>query len=102
MAPEESPELSSGKGELILVADDEVHIRETLKIILETQKYQVILAGDGVEAIAAYAQHQRNIKVVFIDMMMPLMDGLTAIRALQKSTRRSRSLRLAGWLPAMI
>jgi two-component system, cell cycle sensor histidine kinase and response regulator CckA len=82
--PEEIPDLPLGRGELILVVDDELSIRETLKIALETYNYRVITAYDGIEAITIYATHQDEIKVVLIDIMMPLMDGTTAIRALQQ------------------
>jgi two-component system, cell cycle sensor histidine kinase and response regulator CckA len=55
-----------------------------LKITLETYNYRVITAYDGIEAITIYATRQDEIQVVLIDMMMPLMDGTTAIRALQQ------------------
>jgi two-component system, cell cycle sensor histidine kinase and response regulator CckA len=80
----EIPELPFGRGELVLVVDDEPSIRETLKITLETYNYRVITAYDGIEAITIYATRQDEIQVVLIDMMMPLMDGTTAIRALQQ------------------
>ncbi len=81
---EETPELPHGQGELILVVDDEINIREMLKIILESYNYNVITACDGVDAIAVYAIHQDEVRVVLIDVMMPLMDGTTAIKALQR------------------
>jgi two-component system, cell cycle sensor histidine kinase and response regulator CckA len=79
-APEQEP---MGGGELILVVDDEANIRETLKITLELQNYRIITAKDGIEAIALYTEHQDDIKVVLIDMMMPSMGGDLAIQALR-------------------
>ena len=73
-----------GQGELILVVDDEAPIRETTKVLLESFNYQVMTACDGVEAIVVYAQHKDRIGAVLMDMMMPLMDGETAILALEK------------------
>ncbi|KAB8335868.1 PAS domain S-box protein [Scytonema tolypothrichoides VB-61278] len=81
---EESLELPMGNGELILVADDEAEIREITKITLEKYNYKVLTACDGIEAIASYAQNREEIKLVFMDMMMPGVDGLTTIRALLK------------------
>jgi two-component system, cell cycle sensor histidine kinase and response regulator CckA len=81
---EEAPELPRGQGELILVVDDEINIREMLKITLESYNYNVIMACDGVDAIAVYAIHQDEVRAVLIDVMMPLMDGTTAIKALQR------------------
>ena len=47
-----------GQGELILVVDDEVAIREITKATLETHGYQTLIASDGIEAIALYAEHK--------------------------------------------
>ncbi|ARV63259.1 hybrid sensor histidine kinase/response regulator [Nostocales cyanobacterium HT-58-2] len=80
----EHSELPTGNGELILVVDDEAEIREITKIMLEGYNYKVLTACDGIEAMALYAQNREEIKVVFVDMMMPVMDGITTIRALQK------------------
>ncbi len=95
-SPEETQESFRGQGELILVVDDEANIRETLKLTLENQNYKVLLATDGIEAIAAYATHQDRIKVVLIDMMMPSMDGSTAIRTLQQFNPQIKVIACSG------
>lgn len=77
-------EPTMGQGELILIVDDETNIRESLKLTLESQNYRVLMAQDGIEAIACYVEHMEEIRAVVMDMMMPEMDGLTAIQALQK------------------
>jgi PAS domain S-box-containing protein len=82
--PTAMPELPSGRGELILIVDDEANIREMLKLTLESYNYQTIVASNGVEAIAAYAIDRDRIKVVVLDLMMPVMDGTTMMRALQQ------------------
>jgi PAS domain S-box-containing protein len=82
--PLANPDLPIGQGELILVVDDEVAIREVTKATLEAFNYTVITASDGTEALALYAQHGADIKVVLTDMMMPYLDGPATIRALQK------------------
>ena len=82
--PTEDLELPAGNGELILVVDDEATICEIAKTTLERYNYQVMTANDGIEAIALYVQHRDKISVVLIDMMMPGIDSLTTIRALQK------------------
>jgi two-component system, cell cycle sensor histidine kinase and response regulator CckA len=96
---EETQESFQGQGELILVVDDEANIRQTLKLTLETQNYKVILAADGIEAIAAYATHQEAIKVVLVDMMMPSMGGSTAIRTLQQFNPQVKVIACSG-MPA--
>lgn len=89
-------ELPTGHGELILVVDDEDSIREVTKTLLETNAYKVLTASDGIEAIALYAQHKLEICVVLIDMMMPLMDGLTTIRTLQKINPQVKIIAVSG------
>lgn len=84
MAEESQSQLPMGSGELILVVDDEAAIREVTKGTLEMYGYRAIAANDGTEAVALYAQHRDEIKVVLTDMMMPYMDGPATIRALHK------------------
>jgi PAS domain S-box-containing protein len=84
MSLEGEGKLPRGTGELVLVVDDEVAIREITKGTLEMYGYRAIIAGDGTEAVALYAQHRDEVKVVLTDMMMPYMDGPATIRALHK------------------
>ncbi len=76
--------LPVGHGELILVVDDEAAIREITRQTLETSGYRVLLASDGAEAIATYAMRSDEIAAVLTDMMMPTMDGSTAIHAITR------------------
>jgi len=94
--PQSDDELPQGHGELILVVDDEDSIREITKTSLETNSYNVLLAKDGIEAIALYTQHKKDISVVLLDMMMPSMDGLTTIRVLQKINPQVKIIGVSG------
>jgi PAS domain S-box-containing protein len=84
----ESPTVAAarhdGKGQLVLVVDDEVAIREIAKESLEEYNYRVMLASDGIEAISIYAQTHHSIAIVLIDMMMPNLDTRSTIKALQR------------------
>lgn len=93
---EENGQLHTGNGELILVVDDEVSIREITKMTLETYGYSVITAADGTEAVVAYATHGIKIALVITDMMMPYMDGVATIRAIQKLNPFSRFILVSG------
>ncbi len=93
---EQQHELPSGHGELILVIDDETQIRESTRVMLETYGYRVITANDGAEAIAVYAQSVEEIKVVLMDMMMPIMDGHASIRVLRKIIPQIKIIVVSG------
>ncbi len=92
----EDLELPKGNGELILVVDDEVNILETTKISLEAYNYKVLTAGNGIDAIALYAQHKHDINLVLVDMMMPLMDGAVTIRTIQKLNSNAVIVAVSG------
>jgi CheY-like chemotaxis protein len=51
--------------------------------ILEKYEYQVLLAVDGVDAVAQYALHHEKVAVVITDMTMPVMGGPATILALR-------------------
>jgi two-component system, cell cycle sensor histidine kinase and response regulator CckA len=86
----------SGNGECILIVDDESLIREVATTSLENYGYQVITARDGIEAIALYAQRQTDIAIVLLDIMMPSMDGITAIRTLAKINPQVKIIATSG------
>ncbi|MET0263324.1 MAG: PAS domain-containing protein [Rariglobus sp.] len=82
--PSASVELPRGHGETVLVIDDETSILAITQQTLENYGYRVMLAHDGAEAVAAYAQHRDEIAVVLTDMVMPIMDGPATINALMR------------------
>jgi PAS domain S-box-containing protein len=92
----EQPELFDGKGQLVLVVDDEFSIREMIKDSLETYNYRAILASDGVEAIALYEREWENIAVVLLDMMMPNLHTPYIIRALQRINPAVKVVAMSG------
>lgn len=67
----------------ILVVDDEPNIRELLSIYLKGKGYEVFTAADGEEALSM-ARRQRP-HLVLLDIMMPNMDGMTALKRLREA-----------------
>jgi CheY-like chemotaxis protein len=57
----------------VLVVEDDLDIREVMRMVLEASGYQVFEAGDGAEALVV-ARAQRP-GVILLDLMMPGMDG---------------------------
>ncbi len=83
-APIEVPGLPRGRGETILLVDDEAVIRDVAQRILEAFNYHVISASDGAEAVALFSTRRKEIAVVITDMAMPVMDGPATIATLRK------------------
>jgi two-component system cell cycle sensor histidine kinase/response regulator CckA len=93
---EPTRELVTGHGELILVVDDEDQIRDITSSTLEKNGYRVLTASNGMEAIALYEQNREEIKLVLMDMMMPIMDGLTGVQELHKINPELKIIAASG------
>jgi CheY-like chemotaxis protein len=87
--------LPKGRGELVLVVDDEENIRALARKTLERHGYTVMEARHGAEAVALYAQY-RHIAVVLTDIAMPVMDGHAAAIALRSLDPRVRIVASSG------
>jgi len=88
--------LPHGNGELILVVDDEVQIRDMLSQILTRHDYRVILACDGVEAAGVFAQRAAEIRLVISDLHMPNLDGATLGRVLRQISPTAKMIVVSG------
>src|SRR5207248_6514972 len=73
-----------GRGECLLVVDDEQAIRDLARTMLEAYGYRVLTAADGREALAVFSDHRAEVQAVIVDMAMPVMDGPATIRALRR------------------
>ena len=65
----------------ILVADDDVDIRELIEFKLSTLGHEIIAVNDGAAAVDACREHKPDLAV--LDVMMPGMSGLDAIRVIR-------------------
>lgn len=72
--------MSKGK---ILVADDEVSIRQIVEARLKMAGYEVVTAADGAEAVELVKSEQPSL--IVLDIMMPKMDGLQVCREVRKN-----------------
>ena len=66
----------------LLLVEDELGIRETVKIFLKSQNYEVIEAENGKEGLEALKHN--DIHLAIVDIMMPVMDGLTMTMKLRE------------------
>ena len=73
----------------VLVVDDDVVIRDTLREVLEQEGYEVVSAENGKEALEVLARSEPLPGVMLLDLMMPVMTGWEVLEVLQKSERLS-------------
>ena len=67
----------TGNGQILLVDDEEL-IRVTGKYSLNEMGYDVLLAGNGIEAVDIFKEKFAEIDLVVMDMIMPEMNGREA------------------------
>jgi len=69
----------------ILVVDDESRMRKLIKDFLEREGYQILEAGDGMEALDLFYEN-KDIALMILDVMMPRMDGWEVCREVRQSS----------------
>lgn len=70
----------------ILVVDDESRMRKLVKDFLVREGYQVLEAGDGMEAMDLFYEN-KDIALIILDVMMPKMDGWQVCREIRENSR---------------
>lgn len=77
------------EGMKVLVAEDNELNKEIIQYILEQENIIVELVSDGREAIEKFiASNEENYDMILMDIMMPVMDGLTATKEIRKLERK--------------
>ncbi|MDX9977684.1 MAG: response regulator [Candidatus Cloacimonadales bacterium] len=91
-----SDDLIKGQG-TILVIDDEQMIRETYKEMLSECGYDFLLAENGLQGIDLYKNNIDKIKLVILDMSMPILSGIETYRQLKIIDPKIKVLMASGF-----
>jgi two-component system cell cycle sensor histidine kinase/response regulator CckA len=75
LGPPRSSGSSRGRGEWVLVVEDEAALRELTARVLQSRGYRVIAAKDGVDALEKLEQHHGPLQLLLTDVVMPRMSG---------------------------
>ncbi|SPE35115.1 putative PAS/PAC sensor hybrid histidine kinase [Candidatus Sulfopaludibacter sp. SbA6] len=86
----------SGTG-TVLIVDDEELVRQTARYTLERCGYKALTAGDGADAVDLYRRQPDVIRLVLLDLTMPVMSGEEALRQLQSINPKVRVLLTSGY-----
>ena len=70
----------------ILVVDDEERMRKLVRDFLSNKGYRVMEASNGEEAVDIFLQH-KDIALILLDVMMPVMDGWEACKAIREYSK---------------
>lgn len=88
--------MSKDWGLKILIVDDSPFTRRTIRDIIESNRIssRMIEAGDGAEAILKYKEHRPDL--VIMDVLMPKVDGIQALRAIKKIDPDARVIMISS------
>jgi PAS domain S-box-containing protein len=79
-----TPPLAAGRGETILLVDDEESIRQVLGRALTTLGYHPLVAASGREGMRLARDHRDQVKLAVLDMMMGGVDGLSLVTRMRE------------------
>ncbi len=71
----------------ILIVDDESRMRKLIKDFLIQKGYHILEAADGEEALKVFEEHQNEIKLILLDVMMPKLDGWSVLRQIRQTSK---------------
>jgi CheY-like chemotaxis protein len=78
----------------VLVIDDEPVVRQSLEILLETYGFQVALARNGAQGLAAFRRIEPDL--VLTDIVMPVQDGIETILIMRRERPEARIIAMSG------
>ncbi len=87
----------AGRGECILVADDEDEPRETLRKLLERRGYRVVVAGNGKQTVEMFRKYRHELAAAVLDLVMPEKDGIEAAREIRDMEAEFPILFVSGY-----
>lgn len=78
----------------VLICDDSMLVRKKLRDILEEMQCQVFEAKNGLECVELFKQHTPE--TVFLDIVMPELDGLKALKQIKACDPKARIIMLSS------
>lgn len=82
---------------VILVVDDEEHVRKMARRILNKLGCEIVLARDGAEGVLEFEKQAPRIKAVLLDLTMPHMDGVEAHKLMRSMNADVPVLLMSGY-----
>jgi len=96
------PVLALRGTETILVAEDDPAVRRYMKSLLEEFGYTVIEASDGEDAVRKFTEHEDQVELLVLDVVMPKMNGKEAYEVMRRRGGERRVLFCSGYTADII
>jgi CheY-like chemotaxis protein len=83
-----------GGNEVILLVEDDLHLRTVAQRLFEKVGYRVIAAADGAEGLVEYRARAAEIDLVITDMVMPKTSGVQLYEAIRGEAGRGKGVKV--------
>jgi PAS domain S-box-containing protein len=93
---------ASGGNQTILIADDDMQVRDIIRITLGNSGYKVIEAEDGEMAVQQFAKYRDEIDLLILDIVMPKKNGKDAYDEIRKIRQDIKALFISGYTADVI
>jgi signal transduction histidine kinase/CheY-like chemotaxis protein len=90
------------RGGMVLVIDDEIYVRETVRRSLEAAGYTVICAADSAEAVQLFQSLGSQIELAIVDMTLPGEEGQEIVRRLRHYDPKLKVIATSGYAEAEV
>ncbi|GAV19415.1 two-component system, sporulation sensor kinase A [Mariprofundus micogutta] len=87
----------AGRGETILLVDDEANLRMTGAEVLTRMGYHVLQAADGLEAVEEFIANEDDVAVILMDIVMPNLGGVAAAQEIWKRNSNVKVIFCTGY-----
>ena len=94
--PAEEAESGAGRGKILLI-DDQDTVRDVCSAMLSTLGYMVSTAADGREGVEYYRRFGKDVDLVIIDMIMPVLGGRDCFREIKAMNPDVRAILSTGF-----
>jgi len=81
----------------ILLVEDESFVREVTAEILETAGYHVLKARSAAEAIRQFNEHQHEVELLLVDVVLPGRSGCDVVKELKRNTPALKTIFISGY-----
>jgi DNA-binding response OmpR family regulator len=65
----------AGKGETIIIVEDELQVRKSMKLILQDNGYKTIEAENGEDAVRKFKENKDTVSLILLDVIIPVKNG---------------------------
>ncbi len=94
--------LPVGKGETIIIAEDERQVRESMRLFLQKNGYKVIKAKNGEEAVSKFKENRGAVSLILLDVIMPVKNGREAYEEIKGIEPGVKTIFMSGYTDDII